>query len=117
MRLQKLQGLGVEEVAVECDCFCAFRFEFACCAVEGVSDDRVTDRREVDSDLVGASGVDADFEEREFSVSGVELFFDFVMGDGGAASSAAGGHAGASVFVAGDAGCDCSLRLFHPAVN
>src|SRR6185312_1770318 len=76
------------------------------------------DRREMNANLVGAAGFNADGDEREFAEAGFHSLQDGVVGDGGAGSFlAAGGHAGAADCVAADGGVDGSLLLLERAMD
>src|SRR4051812_4685214 len=86
--------MGVQEVAAE-----VRRFRRA---VERVTDDGVSDAREVDSDLMGATGADADLKEGELVPSAENA----PGAPGGAAFVKSRGHANATDGVAGDGAVD-----------
>jgi len=58
---------GVEEVSFELKFGCEARDKVRR-AVEGVTDDRVAERLEMDSDLMGSAGFDADLDESEGTI-------------------------------------------------
>ena len=84
---------GVKEVSVEREGV-LFLADDVGGSVEGVADDRMTEGLEVDANLMGAAGLDADFDEGEGAVRGGKAFEDFDMGDGGADSLAVSSAAG-----------------------
>ena len=64
---------GVEEVTVELELGRKAGDEVRG-AVEGVADDGVAEGLRVDTDLVSAAGLDADFDERERTIGSGETF-------------------------------------------
>jgi hypothetical protein len=66
---------GVEEVTVELKLGRQARDE-VWGSVKGVADDGMAEGLCVDADLVGAAGLDADFDEREGTIGSGETFED-----------------------------------------
>ena len=111
---------GVEEVAVQAEFVASLATDDVRGAVESVANDRMAERLHVDSDLVGAAGLDADLDESERSIGAGNALQDFDVGDGGAnafAGRAAGGHAGAANEVAADGEADGDVVLGEGAVD
>src|SRR6266566_6354989 len=81
--------------------------------VERVAHDRVADRREVDADLVRASGQRLGFEQREVG----EAPQHAIVGPSLASADAFGPHAHAVDGVASNGLYDLSLRVRHTPVN
>src|SRR5271170_4275233 len=102
---------GVEEVAVELEVGRQAGNGVGS-TVERVADDGVAEGLHVDADLVGATSLDADFDEGEYAVGGVSPFEDVDVRDGGASVGAAGGHASAADEVAGDGEGDGGVGFF-----
>src|ERR1700690_1561035 len=115
--MSELKFGGVEKVAGEKDGAAGFAGDFARSAVESVAADGMCEGGEVDADLVSAAGVDIYCEKGELAEIGFEAALDDVVGDGFAASAAAGGHADAADGVAADGGGDGAFVVFHPAVD
>src|ERR1700748_2643805 len=89
-------------------------------SVEGVADDGVAEGLQVDADLMGAAGFDADLDEGEGAVGAGDALEDVGGGDGGAdtfAEGAAGGHAGAADEVAADGEVDGGVVFGEVAVD
>jgi hypothetical protein len=107
---------GVEEVSLEVEGGGEAGDEVGC-AVEGVADDGMAEGLGVDADLVGAAGLDVDLDEGEGAEGSGETLDDMEVGDGGAAVSAASGHAGAADEVAGDGEADGGVVFFDMAVE
>ncbi len=116
-RLREAEFGGVEEIAGQ-----RGKREFADAelrggAVERVADDGMMQRGEVHADLVGAAGVQLDFEERGRIDAGegapVRAGFAGFAED----EAAAGGHAGAPVGVASDGEVDGAVVLFQEAFH
>src|SRR5690348_17211185 len=68
-------------------------------------------------DLMSASSVDFDFDQRELAVGRIDAAGYLVVGDGLAASGVARSHAGAASAIATDARRDGSRVLLDPAVD
>src|SRR3954453_11722330 len=68
--------------------------------IKRVSDNRVPQRCQVDSNLVSTSGINFYFEQSEFSIRRVDALLDGVVGDGFASARAQGSHASAANTVA-----------------
>ncbi len=77
-----------------------------CGAVERVADHGMMERGEVDADLVGAAGVELDFEERGGADAGEGAPVGAGFAGAGEDEAAAGGHANAALGVAGDGEVD-----------
>jgi hypothetical protein len=58
---------GVEEVTVELE-FGRKAGDEVWCAIEGVADDSMAERLEMDPDLMGSTGFDADLDESEGAI-------------------------------------------------
>src|SRR5579871_6372585 len=111
---------GVKEVSVEREGV-FFLADDVGGSVEGVADDWMAEGLEVDANLMGAAGLDADLDEGERAVRGGKAFDDFDMGDGGtdtlAISRTAGGHAVATDQIAADREVDGGVVLGDVAVD
>jgi hypothetical protein len=107
---------GVEEVSLEVESGVEAGNGVGC-SVECVSDDWVAEGLGVDSDLMGAAGLDADFDEGEGAVWSGEALEEVEVGDGGASVGAAGGHAGAADEVPGDGEAYGGVVFFDVAVE
>src|SRR5258708_806574 len=107
---------GVEEVAGELEVGGEVGDEVRS-SVESVAYDGVGEGLGVDTDLVGAAGLDADFDEGEGTVGAGDAFEDVEVGDGGAAVGTAGGHAGAADEIAGDGEGDRGVVFFEVTVE
>src|SRR3984957_19372064 len=66
----------------------------------------MVERREMDADLVGAAGVELDFEERGRTNAGEGAPVGASFARAGKDEAAAGGHADAALGVAGDGEVD-----------
>ena len=90
-------------------------------AVESVADDGMAEGLKVDADLVGAAGLDANFDQRKGPVGGGDAFEDLDVRDGVTdafgVGGAAGGHASAAHEVATDREVDGDVVLGEAAVN
>src|SRR5450755_2596775 len=75
------------------------------------------DRRHVHANLVSASSLDANVDERELAVGRIDALAHFVMGDGGTPSATAGGHANAADGIAADLGIDGAAWALGPAMH
>src|SRR5690349_8045111 len=80
-------------------------------SIEAVANDRVSEGLEMDTNLVGATGLDANFDEGEVAVKRrVNALENLYVGDGGpnafAVSGAAGGHANTADEIASDGETD-----------
>ena len=71
----------------------------------------------VDADLVGASGLDAHFDQRERAVLAGDAFEDMNVGDGGSAIGATGGHSGSANDVASDGEGDRDVVFLKVTVD
>ena len=85
--------------------------------VERVPYHRMAQRGQMDPDLVGAAGVDPNFQQGEFSVRRIQPSLHRVMGNGLASTGPLRGHASAPHAVAADAAADGASVLFQPAMH
>jgi len=102
----KLERCGVQEIALQGEVADLFWR-----AIENIANNGMSDRGQVHADLVGASGLDLEFEQRKFAVIGVQLTSNRVVGDSASATAAAGGHASAAEKVTADGRGDCAVLL------
>jgi len=115
-RLREAEAGGVEEIAFERRERALVDFELRGGAVERVANHRMMERGKVDADLVGAAGVELDFEERCWA-DAVE-HTPVCAGCAGAIDDAAArGHADATIGVACDSELDAAFRFVDDAFD
>jgi len=116
-RLREAEFGGVEEIAVQRDQRDFSDAELRGCTVERVTNHGVEKSGEMHADLVRAAGVELHFEER----SGVDAGEDAPVGAGFASvaenDAAAGGHAGATIGIAGDGEVNGAAIFFQEALH
>jgi len=116
-RLREAEFGGVEEIAVQRGQRDFSNAKLRGCAVERVTNDGVAKSGEMHADLVRAAGVELNFEER----GGIDAGEDAPVGAGFASvaenDAAAGGHAGATLGVAGDGEVNGAAIFFQKALH
>src|SRR5208282_5120089 len=123
--MRQLERGGMEEIPVERQSgghaggspFIRLRTQFGGRSIERVTDNGMPDRSHVDANLVGASGLDREFDQSKLAIRSIDLSLHEVMGYRLAASEAPGGHAGAFLRVAADGALNGAAILFGPAVD
>lgn len=106
LRMGEYKSRGVEEVAIERD----GRWRMSDVvrrSIEAVANDRVSEGLKMDANLVGATGLDANFDQGEVAVERrVNALENLYVGDGRpyafTVRGAAGGHASAPDEIAAD---------------
>src|SRR5215472_7058315 len=115
--MSQFEGGCVKEVTGQRQRTSGTRLQFTRRAVEYISDHGMSERGQMNANLVRAAGIDFYLKEREFAVRRVEPFLDRVVGDRFATALASGSHSDASYAVATDVGADRSVILFERAVD
>src|SRR5258707_1235862 len=107
----------MEKVSSERDSACGFiRGDFAWSAIERVSHNRMSQRRQMDADLMCPARLDPYFQKRELTVDAVNLIDHLPVRDGFTAIATTGGHTVAPDQITADWSVDCSFRLLHRAM-
>src|SRR5690242_181193 len=115
--MRELELGGMQEIARQGQRGSGLGADLGRGTIELVPNHGMANRREVDTNLVRASGFNAELQERELSVRGVDPAFDVVMSDGFTATAATGGHPNATNGITTDRCGYGAVVLLDPAVD
>src|SRR5437764_5107443 len=94
-----------------------FRFDLAWRAVQPIPNHRMTKRRKMHADLVGAPGIDLHFQQTELAIRRFDSLLHRVMRNRLSPGRSSRGHADAPHSIAADARVNGAAILLRPTMD